>query len=216
MRDATGPVDIESLTTRQRILREASMLFAARGYAGTSTREIATAVGIRQPSLFHHFGSKQDMMVALLDSDLTGSTALAEIQAAAPGPPAVRLLRYLIIDIAVTCNSPYNLTRISDEHVLTDPALAHWLALLERLHSARRTMIEQGIAAGDFIDVDPDMAQRAVTWMIRGNIADVAGRGVVDADRIARELSAFALRSLLRDPARLPDLMSCALAPPDR
>ena len=53
-------------TTRERILTEASRLFAERGYDGTSTRQIADAVGIRQPSLFHHFASKQAIMEELL------------------------------------------------------------------------------------------------------------------------------------------------------
>ena len=41
-------------STRGRILLEASLLFAQRGFFGTSTRDIADAVRIRQPSLFHH------------------------------------------------------------------------------------------------------------------------------------------------------------------
>src|SRR5581483_2006845 len=44
--------------TRERILYEASNLFAREGYHGTTTREIAAAVGVRQPSLFYHFPSK--------------------------------------------------------------------------------------------------------------------------------------------------------------
>jgi AcrR family transcriptional regulator len=49
----------ETIATRERILREASRLFATRGYYGSSTRDIAAAVGIQQPSLFHHFPHKQ-------------------------------------------------------------------------------------------------------------------------------------------------------------
>ncbi|MFD8382255.1 TetR/AcrR family transcriptional regulator [Streptomyces sp. NPDC059679] len=42
-------------STRRRILTEAALLFRRHGYRGTSTRQIAEAVGIKQPSLFHHF-----------------------------------------------------------------------------------------------------------------------------------------------------------------
>ncbi|MCI0634806.1 MAG: TetR/AcrR family transcriptional regulator, partial [Actinobacteria bacterium] len=52
--------------TRDRILLEASRLFARWGYHSTSTRDIAGRVGIRQPSLFHHFASKQAIMEELL------------------------------------------------------------------------------------------------------------------------------------------------------
>ncbi len=211
VKDAPVRVDIDRSSTRERILREASMLFASKGYGGASTRGIAAAVGIRQPSLFHHFDSKQAIMEALLEADLTEATAVAEQQAAAYGSPALRLLRYLLWDITTTCNSPYNLAGVSNEHVVTAPEFAAWRKLLERLRAARRKMIQDGVASGEFVDVDPEMAERALTWMILGNIANVAGRGVPNADQIARQLASFALRALLRDRDQLPGLMDAAV-----
>lgn len=52
--------------TRQRILAGAAALFSDHGYAHGSIRNIAAAIGIRGPSVYHHFASKEDMAAAVL------------------------------------------------------------------------------------------------------------------------------------------------------
>ena len=53
--------------TRDRVLQVAQALFAERGYRGTSLRDIAKRIGIKAPSLLHHFPSKQQLYIAVLD-----------------------------------------------------------------------------------------------------------------------------------------------------
>ena len=59
----TQPEDRDS---RERLLHEAERLFMAHGFAAVSTREICAAAGVKQPSLYHHFGSKEALYLAVV------------------------------------------------------------------------------------------------------------------------------------------------------
>ena len=49
------------MTTKQKILKAALTLFAEKGYSAVYVGEIADAVGIKAPSLYKHYKSKQDI-----------------------------------------------------------------------------------------------------------------------------------------------------------
>lgn len=55
------------MTTKQKILNEALTLFAEKGYSAVCVADIAKAVGIKAPSLYKHYKSKQDIFNAILD-----------------------------------------------------------------------------------------------------------------------------------------------------
>jgi AcrR family transcriptional regulator len=54
----------------ERVFDTAADLFWHKGYAATTTREIATAVGIQQASLYHHMASKEDLLYKICLSSL--------------------------------------------------------------------------------------------------------------------------------------------------
>jgi AcrR family transcriptional regulator len=56
--------------TRKRILSVAANLFAHKGYANTTVRDIAAGLGISNPSLYHHFPSKADILLELIAEPL--------------------------------------------------------------------------------------------------------------------------------------------------
>jgi AcrR family transcriptional regulator len=91
-----------SATTRERILDVALDLFARKGYAETSLREIAAELGFSKAALYYHFESKQDILLALhrrLHS--LGEGVLALVQAEADADDTWERLVDLLIGFAL-------------------------------------------------------------------------------------------------------------------
>ena len=57
---------MDKITTKERILFASLDLFSKNGFEATSTEQIATAVGIKKPSLYDHFKNKQDILDSLI------------------------------------------------------------------------------------------------------------------------------------------------------
>jgi len=70
--------------TAERILDAAEELFAERGYTGTTLRDVATRVGVRPPSLYNHFASKDALYAAVLERGIGPLIELLARSAAAP------------------------------------------------------------------------------------------------------------------------------------
>jgi AcrR family transcriptional regulator len=99
-------------TAREEILDAAAELFTTQGFANTSTRSIADAVGIRQSSLYHHFKTKDDILEDLLEGTVSGGLKFARAVAALPQPvgsAGSRLHAVALYDGTQLCSARWNL-----------------------------------------------------------------------------------------------------------
>jgi AcrR family transcriptional regulator len=78
--------DPASPPTRERILNAAEALFAERGFAGTSMRDVAARVGINPASLYNHFHGKDALYEAVLERGI--APLLQELARVAATPSA--------------------------------------------------------------------------------------------------------------------------------
>jgi AcrR family transcriptional regulator len=83
---------------RQALISGAAQLFKLQGYDATSTREIATKVGMQSGSPFYHFGNKQDLLLAVMVEGMKQAIArqLAACGQATPTQSARDRLQSLI------------------------------------------------------------------------------------------------------------------------
>lgn len=198
-------------STRQQILTASSNLFAIHGYYGTTTREIALAVGIRQPSLFHHFNSKAAIMEALLEHDLARSVPARERIARSNRPAAQRLYLYVFDEVNHISHSPYNLAGVYTDEVRSSPEFEPWHRRRRRLHRAIERILDDGLASGEFIDLQRTFVREAILGILGRTLIDYSGgRGRADAS-LADQVASFVVRALLVDVTSLGEIRDIVL-----
>src|SRR4051812_49716758 len=79
-------------TRREELTRIAARLFAEKGYQGTSLADLADAVGVQKPSLYHHIAAKEDLLWEVAsDGARAFHAALDAVPADAPAAERIRL-----------------------------------------------------------------------------------------------------------------------------
>ncbi|MCW2289139.1 TetR family transcriptional regulator [Leucobacter luti] len=182
--------------TKHDILVAASQLFWKQGYKGTSTREIAAQVGIQQPSLFHFFANKAAILQALLAISLDDTLLASDTAVAGRGSPAARLHAYLVWDLTEIHQMPYVLAGIHSVDILTTPGFEVWADKSRRLYTNLRTLIAQGVAAGEFPEQNLRLSQEQVAWHVLAHISFHAEGLSTDPPAEARAGADFIIRGL--------------------
>lgn len=103
-----------ALAPRDEILQAAAELFVNRGFAATSTRDIAEKVGIRQASLYYHFEGKPGILAELLELSVRPSLEKVEtIEKECPADvPEAALYLLALVDVRTLATVPHNTGRL--------------------------------------------------------------------------------------------------------
>ncbi len=148
---------------RARLLAAAIEAFSAKGFHGTTTRDIAAAAGMSPAALYVHHRSKEELLLLISREGHDRTLALCEAAVAAGGT-AVEQLDRLIEDFvrhhAVNHTSArvvnYEMSALTDEHQ------AEIAELRRRIDRVVRDLLERGAAAGEFSTSDPAMTASAL------------------------------------------------------
>jgi AcrR family transcriptional regulator len=160
---------MKSEDRREEILRAAVRLFAEKGFRGTTTRELASTVGVSEPVLYQHFSNKNELYRAIIEvkarEALQGSEKLRELAQSDDDRAFLRALAATILD-------RYSIDEEWTRLLLFSCLERHELSQLfyDRLvHDVFRLVcayIRRRIRVRAFRKVNPEIAARGLVGMI--------------------------------------------------
>ena len=184
--------------TREGILEVAARIFGEKGYHATSMQDIAEAVHLQKASLYHHFSSKQEILVALIDHafDLINSR-LEEVLSQSLSPD--EKIRQAMISYLQTIAENQNLSAVLLLELRSlDPEFKIQIASRrEKFERLWRNLILEGKEAGIFNDIDPSLTGRAILGVLNWSVMWYRSDGPRTAIEIANLFADLLLQGLI-------------------
>jgi AcrR family transcriptional regulator len=188
--------------TQARILEAAVKQFSVSGFNKASVDDICKQAGISKGAFYHHFKTKQDVFLALLDGWLQTFDQAIEASKNQTVPETFQQLTeyFPYIFESAGDNLPMFLEfwlQASRDETIWDASIAPY----RRYHKYFVSLIKKGITEGSFADVDPDLAGRLIISAAMGlllqSLLDPEG---ANWTKVARETVQVMVKSLLLQP----------------
>ena len=194
---ASKPKVRKSTEDRRRdIVEAAGKVFSKRGFSGTTTRELAAAAGSHEAVLFRHFGSKEKLYSAALESRLSRNrqSALDEMESCAKRKDDRGFFEALARGLLTRFENDSAIPRL----ILFSALERHEPAAVVRKRQLRveeptRKYISMRIRDGAFRKMDPDHAVIAFGAMLFGYVVrqDVLGMAAHKAHKLEKIVESF-------------------------
>jgi AcrR family transcriptional regulator len=148
---------------RSRLVAAAVESFAAKGFHGTSTRDIASAAGMSPAALYVHHRSKEELLHHISRDGHDRTLALVREAVASSGDPREQLLAVVHAFVGYHAEGHtgarvvnYELAALSPEH------LEEIAAVRRQIEAEMRGVVERGVADGVFTTSNPHMTALAL------------------------------------------------------
>ena len=154
--------------TRSYILQQAEAYFGTRGYRGFSMRELAEACGLAKGTLYHHFSSKQDLYLHVLNREALMLQDMLAEAAGSPGPVTERIKEVAFVHYRYLIEKQYLFhTGIRDGGSFEDIRKI-FAVHQEGITAPLISVLEDGISAGIIRDLNSTLMAQALIGMITG------------------------------------------------
>ena len=185
--------------TAERLLSSATKAFAAKGFHGTTTRDIASGAGVTPGAVYVHHRSKEELLycISKVGHEKTLDLVRASAASSKGGRPADRiaaLVRDLVEWQAVNHTSSrvvnFELPALSADH------LAEVLQMRHQVEDEFRSIVDEGVEQGVFVVPDANMAVVTLLSLCIDVARWYRSDGRLSAAQIGEHHSLMALRVL--------------------
>jgi AcrR family transcriptional regulator len=136
-------------STPERMLARAAALFSAKGFAATSTREIAAGLGMRKASLYYHIETKEDLLHAICKSSLEQIRGDVEEALRRAETPLDRVRALIAAHIeSILRDQDKHSAALAEMHLLSPERQAEISALRDQYENLVRSVLEDARQAG--------------------------------------------------------------------
>jgi len=201
---AAGPLRAKAgINTRQEILNAAAIVFSQNGYLASSLKEIADRVGIKSPSIYEHFRSKNELLFTVVNEALcTLLDACEEAVSNAPDDPSEQLVVFVkthVVNELTYCDvmsmlDSYIFRAYSLPRGITEEQKQIILENQRQLVSILHKVLEAGQANGSMKFKSVGVATFAVLGIIEHMAYWYRPDGALSGDEIGDELARLALK----------------------
>jgi AcrR family transcriptional regulator len=193
-----------SVERRDQILREAARCFGTRGFRGTTTRDVASAVGITEAALYRYFSGKEAMYAAILDARMAVPEVIAAVEPFARARDDKRVFTQLALAVLQSVEADPSFLRLLLYSALEGHEMARpfYETRLRRLREFLTRYIAQRAREGEFRGVEPVLAARAFIGMVADQLIARTVFGQRDPQTQSTERVAEAFTSIFLDGMR--------------
>lgn len=185
---------------REAVLHAAVRSFNEKGFHATSLDDVANALNVTKPTIYHYFANKDEILFECVRRGLDSIRHAAEA-VESEGGGGLERLRRLMRDYAIIMTRDFGMcvTRTAD-HELSGESRARFRALKREIDQTVRRVVEQGMADGSIARGDP----RLVTFTLAGALNWIARWYDPDGARAAEDVADATVATLVNGLAPRP------------
>jgi len=189
------------------ILQTAETIFAENGYEGAAMRDIAAKAGINTALIYYHFDSKEHLYKSIFDLRLGSLHEALTMLSVAPDASSFEKLNTFVTAYINNIRDNFYFHRILNSELLSFRNQFFKTTIMNSIKISIdmfREVIREGVAAGEFRQVDPDLFLMTLFYLLH----QVIGRSplaseLLDLEEIAEERLTDRVRSFIYQQLRL-------------